>query len=103
MTLKERWRQLGRNPAVRLALFILGVAFMIVSPLAGLLPGPGGIIVFAIGLGLALRSSLWAKRNYVRFKRIQPRVGSITDWGLRRKSAKRRSARDKAEKGRMNH
>ena len=103
MTLRARWRVLGRNPVYRLVLFLVGAILMIVSPLAGLLPGPGGILVFAVGLGLVLRNSIWAKRNYVRFKRVQPRVGNITDWGLRRQSAKRRSARDKAQKGRMNH
>ena len=86
---------------VRLTLFGLGVLLMIVSPIAGAIPGPGGIFVFAGGLALALRNSPWAKRRYVHFKRWQPRFGAWADWGLRRRSAKRREemrkARDRAE------
>jgi hypothetical protein len=90
MTLRERISFLQQSPAVRLALFILGCMMMIAAPIAGLLPGPGGIFVFAIGLGLALRSSIWAKRHYVKLKRKQPKLGGWADWGLRRQSAKRR-------------
>ena len=56
------------------------------------LPGPGGIFVFAIGLAMVLKTSMWAKRHYVRFKRWQPKAGRWADWGLRRRSAKRREA-----------
>jgi hypothetical protein len=77
--------------SLRFVLFILGATLMIASPLAGLLPGPGGIIVFAIGLGLTLRNSAWAKRRYVDFKRRFPRPAAWTDWGMRRQSSKRRA------------
>jgi hypothetical protein len=43
-----------------------------------------------------LKTSMWAKRNYVRLKRWQPKAGNWMDWGLRRKSAQRRQARDKS-------
>lgn len=96
MTPKERWYELGRSPTYRLTMFVVGCLLMLlVAPLVGALPGPGGIFVFAIGLGLALRSSLWAKRRYVVFKRMQPKIGHWADWGLRRKSAKRRIERAK--------
>ena len=95
MKLKERWNALGRSPTYRLIMFIVGCVLMLLSPVAGALPGPGGLFVFAFGLGLALRSSLWAKRHYVRIKRKQPRIGHWADWGLRRKSAKRRIERAK--------
>ena len=75
---------------VRLTLFALGILLMIVTPVAALLPGPGGIFVFAAGLALALRNSEWAKRRYVQFKRWQPRAGALTDWGMRRQSHRRR-------------
>jgi hypothetical protein len=71
-----------------LGLFLLFVAAPVVSPL----PGPGGLVLAAAGLTLVLRTSLWAKRRYVRFKRWQPRAGSWFDWGLRRGSARRRDA-----------
>jgi hypothetical protein len=97
MSLRDRLSKLNQSPAVRFALFILGVLIMIIAPIIGLLPGPGGIVVFAFGLALALRSSLWAKRRYVDLKRWQPRIGGWADWGLRRPSAKRRKERSKRE------
>ena len=75
---------------VRLTLFALGILLMLVTPVVALLPGPGGIFVFAAGLALALRNSDWAKRRYVHFKRWQPRAGALTDWGMRRQSHRRR-------------
>ncbi len=95
MKLKERWYALGRSPTYRLAMAVFGVALLLTSPLVGFLPGPGGIFVFAIGLGLILRSSLWAKRHYVVFKRKRPKIGHWADWGLRRRSARRRIERRK--------
>lgn len=90
MSLKDQWVALGRVPAVRTALFVLGILLMIVSPLAGVLPGPGGILVFAAGLALTLKYSEWAKRKYVEFKRKHPKKGQWADWGMRRPSARRR-------------
>lgn len=95
MKLKDRWYALGRSPTYRLVMAVIGFALLITSPLVGALPGPGGIFVFAIGLGLVLRSSLWAKRHYVVFKRKQPKIGHWADWGLRRRSARRRIERRK--------
>ncbi|WP_106639452.1 hypothetical protein [Allosphingosinicella vermicomposti] len=92
MTLRERWRALGQVPAIRTGLFILGIILMIAAPVVGILPGPGGIIVFAAGLALTLKYSEWAKRRYVQFKRAHPNKGRWTDWGLRRSSARRREA-----------
>ena len=89
---REQWRQLTDSPVFEWTLFGLGVVLMAVSPVVGVLPGPGGIFVFAIGLAFVLRTSMWAKRNYVRFKRKQPKAGQWMDWGLRRKSARRREA-----------
>ncbi|MFL6734972.1 MAG: hypothetical protein ACJ8EY_09795 [Sphingomicrobium sp.] len=77
---------------MRLALFVTGILLMALSPIAGAIPGPGGIFVFAGGLALALKNSDWAKRQYVKFKRRQPKAGHWMDWGLRRRSARRRYA-----------
>lgn len=85
------------HPVVEWTIFGVGVALMLVSPLAGAIPGPGGIFVFAIGLAMVLKTSMWAKRRYVRFKRQQPKIGRWADWGLRRRSAQRREALLKAE------
>jgi hypothetical protein len=77
-------------------LFCLGLFLLfIAAPLSSPLPGPGGTLLAVAGLTLILRTSLWAKRRYVRFKRWQPRAGSWFDWGLRRQSAKRREALQK--------
>ncbi|MFM9851211.1 MAG: hypothetical protein ACKVOJ_00180 [Sphingomonadaceae bacterium] len=92
MLIRNRIKAFNRSPLGRLTMFVIGILIMIVSPIIGAIPGPGGIFVFAFGLALALRSSLWAKRRYVDLKRWQPRLGSWADWGLRRKSAQRRAA-----------
>ena len=92
MNIREQWKTLSEKPAVRTGLFVLGCLLMLGSPVVGVLPGPGGIIVFGTGLALALKYSEWAKRQYVLFKRKHPNKGRWTDWGLRRESAKRREA-----------
>ena len=102
MISREKWHAFLDLPAVEWTIFVLGVILMLLSPVAGIIPGPGGIVVFAIGLAMVLKTSMWAKRHYVRFKRWQPRAGRMTDWGLRRRSHRRREAlrkeRERAEK-----
>ncbi len=99
MSRRDTWRAILDKPAVEMLLFALGVLLIILSPVAGIIPGPGGIFVFAAGLALVLKTSMWAKRRYVRFKRWQPKVGRWADWGLRRQSARRREERLKVEEG----
>jgi hypothetical protein len=99
MRMRERWRALGQNPMVRQALFLSGILLVIISPLVGAIPGPGGVIVFAAGLGLMLKYSEWAKRQYVRFKRAHPNKGRWADWGMRRRSHRRREARRRELEG----
>lgn len=77
---------------MRTGLFVLGLILMAGAPVLGILPGPGGVIVFAAGLALTLKYSEWAKRKYVAFKRAHPNKGRWADWGLRRRSAQRREA-----------
>ncbi|MDT9599980.1 hypothetical protein [Sphingosinicella rhizophila] len=99
MKSRQRWLALGRIPAVRNCLFGIGLLLILLSPVVGILPGPGGVIVFAAGLALTLKYSEWAKRYYVRFKRRHPNKGRWADWGLRRRSARRREALRKDEAG----
>jgi hypothetical protein len=87
------------NPAVRTALVALGFLLIALTPLVGPIPGPGGIVVFGAGLTLVLRYSDWAKKQYVKFKRRHPKKGEWADWGLRRKSQRRRDALRKAQAG----
>ena len=84
-----------RHPALRGALLVLGFALVIATPAVGLLPGPGGVFIFAAGLALILRNSRWAKRMFARAKRRWPRFGHYADIGLRRPSAKWRRERDR--------
>jgi hypothetical protein len=93
----EQLRVLNATAPMRLAQLVIGISFVLITPLIGVLPGPGGVVTFGIGLGLILRNSAWAKRRYVVFKRKQPKMGGWADWGLRRKSAKRRGQRAKFE------
>ena len=82
-----------------MAILLFGVLFMAAAPLVSPLPGPGGIVLFAIGLGLVLQTSAWARRRYVKFKKRYPRQGGWTDWGLRRKSYRRREQLKKQASG----
>jgi hypothetical protein len=99
MSMRSRWKSLSQIPAVRLVILIFGVLCMILAPLASPLPGPGGTVLFAIGLGLVLQTSAWARRRYVKFKRRYPRQGGWIDWGMRRKSHKRRAQVKKQASG----
>jgi hypothetical protein len=93
---RRHWRRFIDHPVVEWTLFVVGLVLLILSPLVGAIPGPGGVIVAGIGLALVLKTSMWAKRRYVRFKRWQPKAGRWADWALRRGSAKRREELRKA-------
>ncbi|MFN3387865.1 MAG: hypothetical protein ACK40O_02970 [Allosphingosinicella sp.] len=99
MNVRQKWLALGRIPAVRTGLFVLGCLLILSAPLVGIIPGPGGVVVFAAGLALVLKYSEWAKRQYVRFKRRHPNKGAWADWGMRRPSALRRQAIERVQKG----
>ena len=92
MSRREKWAKFIDNPIVEWSLLGVGVILLIISPLVGAIPGPGGIIVAGVGLALILKTSMWAKRRYVHFKRWKPKAGRWTDWALRRPSHQRREA-----------
>ncbi len=96
MTLRDRFARFIDSPAGEVMLFVAGILLIILGIAIAPLPGPGGIFLIAPGVALILKTSMWAKRNYVRLKRWQPKAGHWMDWGLRRKSAQRRHARKKA-------
>jgi len=87
------------SPVVEWGMFVIGVLLVIAGFAIAPIPGPGGIFLIAPGLALILKTSLWAKRHYVRFKRWQPKAGRWADWALRRRSAKRREELAKLEEG----
>ena len=92
MWTRDQWKAFIDLPWVEWSIFALGLLLMIAAIPVGALPGPGGIFVFAAGLALVLKTSMWAKRRYVYFKRWQPKAGGWLDWGLRRRSFRRREA-----------
>ena len=96
MISRQQLRRFIDHPVVEWAMFALGVILLLLTPVVGALPGPGGVIVGGIGLALVLKTSMWARRRYVRFKRWQPKAGRWTDWALRRTSYRRREAMRKA-------
>src|SRR5437763_1270225 len=96
MITRRQWQRFINKPVIEWSLLAFGVVLLIISPLVGAIPGPGGIIVAGLGLALVLKASMWAKRRYVRFKRWQPKAGRWTDLALRRRSAKRRDQLRKA-------
>jgi len=96
MITREQWRKFMDSPIIEWGLFVLGVILLLLALVVGPIPGPGGIIFAGTGLALILKTSMWAKRHYVRVKRWQPKAGRWMDWALRRPSAKRREALRKA-------
>jgi len=97
MMTRDQWRKFFDQPWVEWGLFALGVVLIILGLMIAPLPGPGGVFLIAPGAALILKTSMWAKRRYVRFKRWQPKAGRWTDWALQRRSAKRRAALRRAE------
>jgi hypothetical protein len=83
----------AKSPVVRITLLVAGLALIAASPLVGILPGPGGIFVFAGGLVLVLQNSNWARRRFARLKRRFPRIGHYCDMALRRRSFRMRQLR----------
>lgn len=76
----------------RPVLLAIAALLIVAAPIVGLLPGPGGVFVFAGGLVLLLRNSAWARRRFAAAKRRWPRLGGFVDRVLRRPSAARRRA-----------
>ena len=83
--------------AKRLLMLALGPSLIVLSPIVGLIPGPGGLIVLLAGVAITLQSSAVAKRLYVRAKRRWPGLGHWSDKGLRRPSHFRRLRKKKQE------
>lgn len=86
VTTPSSFQRIMRSEPMRRMQIGLGVVLLILGPLiGGPLPGPLGVIGFAVGLALVLRNSLRARRRYVIYKRRYPRIGYWFDVGLRRK------------------
>ena len=57
----------------RWALMAGGLFVILLGILIAPLPGPGGVPVIAVGLMLVLKSSFWAKRQFIRAQYAKPR------------------------------
>ncbi|HPV67044.1 MAG TPA: hypothetical protein PLU56_02045 [Sphingorhabdus lacus] len=84
---KARWTD---SSAYRWAMVILGWMLVVSAPLVSWLPGPGGLALFIIGLGVILKHSLWAKKRYSRLSKRHPEYGRWADWALRRSKVQHR-------------
>ena len=98
MITRKQWQRFIDKPLVEWGMFVAGILLIIGGLIIAPLPGPGGIFLIAPGLALVLKTSMWAKRRYVRVKRWQPKAGRWMDWALRRPSAQRREALRKSER-----
>ena len=63
MISRDQFRRFMDHPIVEWGLFVVGILLLAVSPLVGVIPGPGGIVVAGLGLALILKTSMWAKRH----------------------------------------
>lgn len=98
---RDKWRRFFEHPVVEWAMFVVGIILLIIAGIVGPLPGPGGVFFAVPGLMLLLKSSMQARRHYVKLKRWEaqraPKVwrwritpGRWADMALRRRSALRR-------------
>lgn len=77
--------KLSESRSFQWVLIALGWFLMLLAPLIGWLPGPGGLVLFPIGLALVLKNSLWAKQRYARVSKRHPEYGKWANWAMRRK------------------
>ena len=52
MITRDQWRKFIDHPVVEWTIFGVGMVLLFLSPIVGVLPGPGGVVVAAIGLAL---------------------------------------------------
>lgn len=58
---KHHWFRLPRS-ARRPLVFIVGTLFILLSALIGWLPGPGGMVIFLLGIAVLSTEFTWAER-----------------------------------------
>lgn len=59
--MKMAWKRLPNNPR-RILTFILGMLLVITAPLFGAIPGPGGMVLFLLGIAILATEFTWAER-----------------------------------------
>lgn len=80
--------QPDKRAGIRFVITVFGGFMVLLAPIVGLLPGPGGIFMFAIGFALMLKNSAIVRRYYARLKAKYPKKanGSIGRCGERARS-----------------
>lgn len=59
--LRKSWKRLPAQVRKTIVL-IIGMTFVIAAPFTGVLPGPGGIPIFLIGVAILATEFQWAER-----------------------------------------
>lgn len=91
-------RPAGFTPK-KVILLATGWVLVVIGPIVGILPGPGGIPIVGAGLVLILSQSYTAKRVFVRWERRFPRVLGPVRRFISRGKGSAGSASRKAQRG----
>lgn len=59
--MKMVWKRLPNSPR-RVLTFILGMLLVLTAPLFGAIPGPGGMLLFLLGIAILATEFTWAER-----------------------------------------
>ncbi|MDX1580729.1 MAG: PGPGW domain-containing protein [Alphaproteobacteria bacterium] len=65
-----------RHPLRRYFLLLIGWIIVVFGSTLGMLPGPGGIPIVAVGVAIILANSQWAKRAFIKLQRRYPKMMS---------------------------
>src|SRR3546814_3153638 len=94
----------GRNDQLRLFLLGLGIFLILMAPVVGILPGPGGMLVLAAGLALTLKNSNWAKRSEEHTSELQSLMRiSYAVFCLKKKKKNHTNTNSNTQKQRYNN
>jgi putative Mn2+ efflux pump MntP len=87
---QRKIRKSAQHRAVQLVMMLCGWALVISAPIVSWLPGPGGLLFFILGLGLILKNSHWARKQFARHSKRHPEYSLWIGWALRRKRFRKR-------------
>ena len=82
----------------KIVLLAIGWMLLVIGPIIGLLPGPGGFPITAAGLILLLSQSYMAKRIFLRWCQRHPRLLGPLRRFIQRKQARSPSSGKAAER-----
>ena len=89
--LKRNWKKVPDTPR-RALVFVGGVLLIIAAPLIGWVPGPGGMIVFLLGIAVLASEFSWAERlknmlldfgkQLIAYAKLHPYITSLCVLGV---------------------